>query len=339
MVPRSGCDGVVTAFRTADGPRAAGIVGTGGEAVAPPLAVGGADRVDRREVHDVEAEVGDVAQVLDGALQPAEAPREQLVPGGVAGARPVDPERVGGPTRTAGRPGRPPPARRRRRRTRPPAGPRACSSSRRTPSAAACRRFLALAPGDLGGEVLEDAGRPPPARARRPVRRPPSPRSRGARWRSDRSTRRPPARAARWPTVTIGSGPSVVVARAAAVPTPSCGRPCGATAPAHRAGRGRRPRAGPTPAPAHRPRPWPGTRRGCGGGRRRSRSASARASSVRAFGIRTAYPPATQHEPVGERARYDALRHGSRVRLNRWVKRARYERARAASIGVAVRRR
>ena len=38
------------------------------------------------------------------------------------------------------------------------AAPRACSSSRRTPSAAACRRFFASAPGDLGGEVLEEPG-------------------------------------------------------------------------------------------------------------------------------------------------------------------------------------
>ena len=289
MVPRSGWTASCPPSATADGPRAAGVVGPGGEAVAAALAVGGADRVDRRQVHDVEAEVGDVAQVLDGALSPPKLRGNSSYQAACPARGRSTQSGCGGATTTAGRRARRRPARRRRRRRPPPAGPRACSSSRRTPSAAARRRFFALAPGDLGREVLEDA------RALLQLELDVLP---GGRLHLDLVA---PGGVAIGPRVDHQlvepdgrrrdrTRPPVVVARAAAAPTPSCGRPCAATAPGHRAGRGRRPPAGPTPAPAHRPRPWPGSRRGCGGGRRRSRSASARASSVRAFGIRTAYP-------------------------------------------------
>ena len=79
-VPSSGCDGVVAALGPADGPRAAGVVGRRRERVVAALAVGDADRVDRRQVHDVEAHLGDRRQPLGGAGEPALAAREQLVP-------------------------------------------------------------------------------------------------------------------------------------------------------------------------------------------------------------------------------------------------------------------
>ena len=203
--------------------------------------------------------------------------------------RPIDPERVrGGRGQPGVRHARRPAPRRRRCRL-PPAGPRACSCRDGRPRPRPAGASWPWSPETLVGEVLEDA------RALLQLELDVLP---GGRLHLDLVA---PGGVAIDPGVDHQlvqpdgrrcdrSGPSVVAARAAAVPTPSCGRPCAATGPAHRAGRGRRPPAGPTPAPAHRPRPWPGSRRGCGGGRRRSRSASARASSVRAFGIRTAYP-------------------------------------------------
>ena len=72
----------VAAFVGADRPRAADVVGLGDERVVAALALDPADRVDRREVQDVEAEPGDVRQarldVLEGAVPPrrrAEAER------------------------------------------------------------------------------------------------------------------------------------------------------------------------------------------------------------------------------------------------------------------------
>ena len=53
-----GMDRVVAAGLVADRPRAAGVVGAGVERVVAALAVRVADRVDRRQVEDVEAELG-----------------------------------------------------------------------------------------------------------------------------------------------------------------------------------------------------------------------------------------------------------------------------------------
>ena len=78
----------------ADGPRAAGVVGAGAERVVGALAVGDADRVDRRQVDDVEAHLGDRRQALGRAGETALAAGEQLVPGAVAGPRAVDPQRA-----------------------------------------------------------------------------------------------------------------------------------------------------------------------------------------------------------------------------------------------------
>ncbi len=85
-------DGVVAAVLIADGIEAARIVGAGLERVVLALAVGAADRMDRREIQDVEAELGDFRHTGDAVIERAVpsghaslAARHHLIPG--AGAR------------------------------------------------------------------------------------------------------------------------------------------------------------------------------------------------------------------------------------------------------------
>ena len=85
----------VAAVGRADGPRAAGILGPRPEAVVGSLAVRAADRVDRRQVHDVEAELGEPRQRRFDALQPAERAGKQLVPRPETGELRVDVDPVG----------------------------------------------------------------------------------------------------------------------------------------------------------------------------------------------------------------------------------------------------
>jgi hypothetical protein len=61
-----------------------------GERVVPALAVGEPDRVDRRQVDDVEAELGQLRQPVVYALQAAPGAGEELVPGAEAGPQTVD---------------------------------------------------------------------------------------------------------------------------------------------------------------------------------------------------------------------------------------------------------
>ena len=89
-------DGVVPALVGADGVDAADVAGLRLERVVPALAVGAADRVDRREVEHVEAEVLHVRQAADDVVEGAVPvrvarlrAREQLVPGGEARREPV----------------------------------------------------------------------------------------------------------------------------------------------------------------------------------------------------------------------------------------------------------
>ena len=98
-----GMDGVVAALGRADRPRDAGIAGPGVERVVRALAKRRADRMDRREVDDVEAHGGDGRQPLrrggEGARlgrveRRAFGAREELVPRAVERALAVDPERV-----------------------------------------------------------------------------------------------------------------------------------------------------------------------------------------------------------------------------------------------------
>ena len=88
-----GVHGVVAALGGADRVRGARVVRPGGERVVAALAVLAPDRVDRREVEHVEAEVGDRRHLRLDRLQPAPGAREQLVPGGEAGAHAVDLDR------------------------------------------------------------------------------------------------------------------------------------------------------------------------------------------------------------------------------------------------------
>ena len=88
-----GVDRVVAAGLVADRPRGAGIVRAGGQRVVVALAVGVADRVDRRQVDDVEAELGEARELVLDAVQAAPRAREQLVPGAELGALAVDLDR------------------------------------------------------------------------------------------------------------------------------------------------------------------------------------------------------------------------------------------------------
>ncbi len=94
-------DRVVAAVRRADRIRAADVVRRGRQRVVRPLAVGAADRMDRREVERVEAHVTDARQVIDhvgkGAvaiLAAAHRAREQLVPGRKTRLQPLGIDRL-----------------------------------------------------------------------------------------------------------------------------------------------------------------------------------------------------------------------------------------------------
>ena len=95
--PEGRLDGGVPPVLAADRPRAAGVTGGRDQRVVPALALGVADRVDRREVDDVEAHRPDVVEprdaVVPGAVpagDPTLRAREQLVPGGEARRLAID---------------------------------------------------------------------------------------------------------------------------------------------------------------------------------------------------------------------------------------------------------
>ena len=88
-----GVDGVVAALGGADRVRHARVVGTGDERVVAALAVLAPDRVDRREVEDVEAVLGDRGDLLLDRVQAAPGAREELVPRAEARADAVDLDR------------------------------------------------------------------------------------------------------------------------------------------------------------------------------------------------------------------------------------------------------
>ncbi len=123
-----GMHGLVATLGPADRPGAPRIGGRRHQRVVPPLAVGGADGVDRRQVHHVEAEIGDLGQHRPYAVEPAERPWEQLVPGlRTQRARAHLPPSTG--ARAMPSPSVPPPARRARSR-RPGARRRAAARPR-----------------------------------------------------------------------------------------------------------------------------------------------------------------------------------------------------------------
>jgi hypothetical protein len=88
--PEAGVDRVVAALGPADRPRAAGVAGLGDERVVAALPVRRPDRVHRRQVDDVEAELRELRQHLRDAAKPAPGAREQLVPGAEARPLPID---------------------------------------------------------------------------------------------------------------------------------------------------------------------------------------------------------------------------------------------------------
>ncbi len=89
-VPRSGWIASCPPSSRADRPRAADVARLRPLGVVAALAVRHADRMDRREVEDVEAELGEARQLFAHALEPAPRAREELVPRAEAGERPVD---------------------------------------------------------------------------------------------------------------------------------------------------------------------------------------------------------------------------------------------------------
>ncbi len=90
-------DGTVAAFGGADRIRAARILRRRDHSVVAPLAVDPADRVNRHEIDDIEAERRDIAEPLDAIREsgaalrvPALAAREHLVPRREPRLRPID---------------------------------------------------------------------------------------------------------------------------------------------------------------------------------------------------------------------------------------------------------
>ena len=99
-VPSSGCTASWPPSAAADRIGAAGIALARAQRVVAALAVGVPDRMDRREIDDVEAQRRDVGQARDAIVEgavPARhaalAARHHFVPGAVARQRPVSDER------------------------------------------------------------------------------------------------------------------------------------------------------------------------------------------------------------------------------------------------------
>ncbi len=195
-VPSDGSDRVVPALFGADRPRAADVALLRRLGVVPPLAVRVADRVDRRQVEDVEAELGEARQQLADALEAAPGAREELVPRAEAREYAVDVHRVGRPTTPS-------------RRARPQA-PRAPAStvSVLAEEHRALRQLaveVGLARGDLPPQLVLERGD-----AIDPGLDPEAPRDPAGRPRTSRPRRR--CRAARAASRTSGSRPGRLVA-------------------------------------------------------------------------------------------------------------------------------
>src|SRR2546423_2409222 len=88
--PEGRVDRVVTALLGADRPRAADVPGPGRLGVVPALPVRAADRMDRRQVEDVEPELGKARQEGADAVEAAPGAPEELVPRAEAAEDAVD---------------------------------------------------------------------------------------------------------------------------------------------------------------------------------------------------------------------------------------------------------
>src|SRR6188472_218018 len=89
VVAETRMDRVVPALGRADRPGAPDIARLGAFGIVAALAVRAANRVDRREVDDVEAELRELRDDPCHTGEPAPGSREQLVPGARAGALPL----------------------------------------------------------------------------------------------------------------------------------------------------------------------------------------------------------------------------------------------------------
>ena len=267
MVPRSGWTAVWPPSTPPTAHGRAGIVGPGDQRVVRALAVGHADRVDRRQVEDVEAEVGQGRQLGLDALQPAPRAGEQLVPGAEAGPLGVDVE-LERPwaawSRRSDRGGRrtaPPGRGRGRRRPGCGWGP-SCPRRRRRPRRWRCARRPWPAWPPLGA-----AGRPRPARCPgRPGRRRPC----GGPRRATTPARRPTPRSSTssGPGRRPGSGPPSARPwrrrRRGAAGSPAraaCPGRAPSSGPRPAAPRGRRGRCRPRPRRSRPPCAWAGAAR------------------------------------------------------------------------------
>src|SRR5262249_4922970 len=84
-----GIDGFVATLWPADRPGAARVAGRGLERVVPALAVGTADRMDRRQIDDVEAELRELRELPLAAREAPPGTGEELVPAPEPRALPV----------------------------------------------------------------------------------------------------------------------------------------------------------------------------------------------------------------------------------------------------------
>jgi hypothetical protein len=112
--------------------------------------------MDGRQVHHVEAHVGDGREALGRAREPALAAGEQLVPGAVGGPQPVHPQR---PDRRGGDVGVGHPGHQRRHPVVQPGVEPHLQAARRPPQPGhRVEHPLTVPVGDTGGQRLQDAG-------------------------------------------------------------------------------------------------------------------------------------------------------------------------------------
>ncbi len=91
--PESRVYGLMSSVGGADRPWTARIACAGGERPVTTLASSLPDRVDRGQVEDIDAELGEPRQLLTDAAKATPRARKELIPGAEARARTIDVER------------------------------------------------------------------------------------------------------------------------------------------------------------------------------------------------------------------------------------------------------